>query len=209
VENRYPKERITGVILAGGRARRMGGVDKGLIVLNGKPMVEHILHGLRPQVATLMINANRNLEAYQELGQCPVMPDVVGNFAGPLAGMATGMQAARTEFILTVPCDSPFVTPYLAYCLFSTLENQGARLSVATDGHRIQPVFALLPCDLVTDLMAFLNAGERKIERWYKRHPAAMANLSDYADTFLNINSQEELNLIEAKLKRSHHVEKR
>jgi molybdenum cofactor guanylyltransferase len=187
----------------------MGGADKGLIAFNGKPMVAHILHGLRPQVATLMINANRNLEAYQHLGQCPVIADVVGDFAGPLAGMATGMQAARTEFILTVPCDSPFVTPHLAYCLFSTLESQGARLSVATDGQRIQPVFALLPCDLVTDLMAFLNAGERKIDRWYKRHPTALANLSDYADTFLNINSQEELDLIEAKLKRSHHVEKR
>jgi molybdenum cofactor guanylyltransferase len=187
----------------------MDGADKGLIALNGKPMVEHILHGLRPQVTTLMINANRNLEAYRDLGQCPVIADVVGDFAGPLAGMATGMQAAQTEFILTVPCDSPFVTPHLAYCLFSTLESQGARLSVATDGHRIQPVFALLSCDLVTDLMTFLNAGERKIDRWYKRHPTALANLSDYPDTFLNINSQEELNLIEAKLKRSHHVEKR
>jgi molybdopterin-guanine dinucleotide biosynthesis protein A len=209
VENRYPKERITGVILAGGRARRMGGADKGLITLNGKPMVEYTLHSLRSQVAMLMIIANRNLEAYQALGQCPVIADVVGDFAGPLAGMATGMQAARTEFILTVPCDSPFVTPHLAYCLFSALERQGARLSVATDGYRIQPVFALLPCDLVSDVKAFLNAGERKIDRWYKRHPTALANLADHADTFLNINSQEELNLIETKLKRSHHVEKR
>jgi molybdenum cofactor guanylyltransferase len=186
----------------------MGGADKGLIALRGKPMVEHILHGLRPQVTTLMINANRNLEAYQALGQCPVIADVVGNFAGPLAGIATGMQAAGTEFILTVPCDAPFVTPHLAYCLFSTLESQGSRLSVATDGHRMQPVFALLPCDLVTDVMAFLNTGGRRVERWYKRHPTALANLSDHADTFLNINSQEELNLIEAKLNRSHHVEK-
>ena len=202
MEIRYPKERITGVILAGGRARRMGGADKGLIALNGKPMVEHIIHGLRPQVATLVINANRNLQAYQDLGRCPVIADVVGDFAGPLAGMASGMQAAQTEFILTVPCDSPFVSPHLAYRLFSTLESQGARLSVATDGHRMQPVFSLLPCDLVTDLLAFLNAGERKIDRWYTRHPTALVDLSDYADTFLNINSQEELSLIEAKLKK-------
>ncbi len=198
----YPKDRITGVVLAGGRARRMHGEDKGLISLNGKPMVEYIINGLRPQVATLLINANRNLETYEKLGGCPVITDIIGNYAGPLAGMASAMQACETEYILTVPCDSPFITHCLAAELFNALEAQNAKLSVATDGNRMQPVFALLPCSLLSDLMEFLESGSRKIDQWYAKHKTAHADLSAYADTFLNLNSKEELLSIEAKLKK-------
>ncbi|MEN8129120.1 MAG: molybdenum cofactor guanylyltransferase MobA [Pseudomonadota bacterium] len=196
----YPKQDITGVILAGGRARRMGGEDKGLIRLNGRPMIEFVIEGFAPQVASLMINANRNLERYRQLGNCPVIEDIVDGFAGPLAGMASAMQSAQTPYILTVPCDSPFVAEHLAQRLYTALKRQQARLSVASDGQRMQPVFALLPRDLLTDLQDFLNNGGRKIDRWYLRHKTALADLSSAADSFLNINSREDLLSIEKKI---------
>lgn len=196
----YPKQDITGVILAGGRARRMGGEDKGLIRLNGRPMIEFVIEGFAPQVASLMINANRNLERYRQLGNYPVIEDIVTGFAGPLAGMASAMQNAQTPYILTVPCDSPFVAEHLAQHLYAALKHQQARLSVASDGQRMQPVFALLPRDLLTDLHDFLNNGGRKIDHWYLRHKTALADFSSAADCFLNINSREDLLSIEKKM---------
>ncbi len=200
MQAQYPIDQITGVILAGGRARRMGGKDKGLIRLNNRPMIEYVIDALRPQVSALMINANRNIQTYAELSGCPVITDIISDYAGPLAGMASAMQAADTEYILTVPCDSPFIAGHLAARLYSALRQQRARLSVAGDGRRMQPVFALLPRSLLTDLLAFLNTGERKIDRWYQRHHTALANLSDAPDTFLNINSAEDLQKVQDKL---------
>lgn len=196
----YPRENITGVVLAGGRATRMGGEDKGLVELAGRPMVSYVLDCLRPQVGTVIVNANRNLEAYRRLCGCEVVPDRVGDFAGPLAGMASAMRRAETRFILTVPCDSPLICDRLGERLYRRLLDEDAELSVAHDGERLQPVFALIDCGLAADLAAYLASGGRKIDTWYATHRMAQADLSDYPDTFLNINSPDERTHLEQHL---------
>ena len=128
--SRYPRQEITGVVLAGGRARRMGGEDKGLVQVNGEPMVVHALRRLAPQAGALLINANRNRERYAALGACDVVADADGDFAGPLAGMASAMERAGTRYILTVPCDSPLLAPDLGERLFAALTAADAEVSV-------------------------------------------------------------------------------
>jgi molybdenum cofactor guanylyltransferase len=188
-----PTAHITGVVLAGGRARRMSGTDKGLIDINGRPMASYVIAALRPQVGELIISANRNLEEYAGLGgDCEVIPDMVGDFAGPLAGMASAMQAAGTPYLVTVPCDSPLVTPDLVRRLYAALSEEDAEISAATDGERLQPVFALLCCDLLTDLLEYLEAGQHKIDRWYEGRRLARVDFSDCPDMFVNINTPEE-----------------
>ncbi|MEX0872540.1 MAG: molybdenum cofactor guanylyltransferase MobA [Aquisalimonadaceae bacterium] len=192
-------EDITGLILAGGRATRMGGQDKGLITVAGRPMAAHILTALRPQVAALLINANRNLDRYAELG-APVVSDQVADFAGPLAGMASGLGSADTAWMVTAPCDSPLIPPDLVARLIAALRADDAELAVAWGEGRMQPVFALLPRRLLPSLNAFLQAGERKIDRWYAQHRVALADLSDRPEMFLNINTPEERDALEARL---------
>ena len=190
---------VTGVILAGGRAQRMGGRDKGLIPVAGKPMIAHVIAALEPQVTTLLINANRNLDAYAEHGY-PVVQDVVEGYCGPLAGMASAMGAVRTPYILTAPCDSPFVPPDLLRRLAGALQEENAEIGVAHNGDRMQPVFALLACDLLPSLQEFLDAGERKIDRWYAARRTAVADFSDTPDAFLNLNTPEDVAAVEARL---------
>jgi len=194
-----PHHDITAVILAGGKARRMGGEDKGLIRLHGRPLIDYIIDGLRPQAGHLIINANRNLERYREFG-FPVVADVLGDFFGPLVGMATGMQAATTPFILAVPCDSPFVPAQLVEILHREMEREGAEISVAHDGTRMQPVYALLRCALLPDLLAYLNEGGRKIDTWYAGHRLALADFSATPDVFLNMNTPADRLAIENRL---------
>lgn len=194
---------ITGVILAGGRSSRMGGLDKGLLEVNGVPMVTYIVDALHSQVGKLLINANRNLGVYARLGECEVVSDAVGDFAGPLAGMASAMEAARTPLVLTVPCDSPLLAPNLAQRLYEALSDQEAEIAVAIDGKRIQPVFALLHCDLQPSVVAYLEAGERKIDRWYATHRVVEVDFSDYPEMFHNINTPDERVQIEERLRRT------
>ena len=194
-----PRDEITGVILAGGRARRMGGRDKGLITIGGRAMVEHVIDALRPQVGTLLISANRNPRAYGRYGY-PVVPDGVGDFSGPLAGMATAMQRAGTPFIVTVPCDSPLLPEHLVARLYATLIEHGAEISVAYDGQRIQPVFALLRRSLLENLIGFLNAGHRRVEHWYSQHETAPTDFSDNSETFFNVNTPEDGIALEERL---------
>lgn len=195
----YPLQDITGLVLAGGLARRMGGIDKGLVAVGGKPMVEHALAALRPQVGRMMINANRNLDTYAGYG-VPVIPDTIEGFQGPLAGIFSGLAAATTRYLLTVPCDSPLVAPDLAACMFRALETEGADLAVAHDGRRQQPVFLLLRRELAPDLQAYLAGGDRKIDLWLARHKVAEADLSHRPDTFVNVNDEEEQRRVEALL---------
>jgi molybdenum cofactor guanylyltransferase len=190
---------ITGVILAGGRAQRMGGRDKGLIELCGRPMAEHVLTALRPQVGCVIINANRNREQYAALG-CPVVADSIGEYFGPLAGTASALQAADTDYVLTVPCDSPLVPEDLALRLAQALAREGAEIVVAHDGERMQPVFALVSRSLLPSLLAYLEAGERKIDLWFARHRLALADFSDRPETFLNVNTPEERAALEDRL---------
>lgn len=195
----YPVQDITGLVLAGGLARRMGGIDKGLVAVGGKPMVEHALAALRPQVGRLMINANRNLDTYAGYG-VPVVTDTIEGFQGPLAGIFSGLSAATTPYLLTVPCDSPLLAPDLAARMFLALETARAELAVAHDGRRQQPVFLLLRRELAPDLQAYLGGGDRKIDLWFARHKVAEADLSHRPETFVNVNDEEEQRRVEALL---------
>jgi molybdopterin-guanine dinucleotide biosynthesis protein A len=186
-----PVHDITAVILAGGKARRMGGTDKGLINLHGRTMVDYIIDALRPQVANMMMNANRNPQQYGVYG-LPVVADMLGDYFGPLAGMATGMHATDRPYIVTVPCDSPFIPGTLVETLYRSLNDSQADISVAHDGVRMQPVFAMLRCELLPGLLAYLDKGGRKIDTWYNQQRLAMADFSDSPDTFLNLNTPED-----------------
>ena len=179
----------------------MGGQDKGLIELDDKPMITYIIERLTPQVGSLLINANRNLDRYAQLGECRVVEDTIADFAGPLAGMATAMEAARCEFILTVPCDSPLLADDFAERMYRTLTQSQTKLCVAHDGERLQPVFALIATQLLASLLDFLRAGERKIDAWYAQHDYAVCYLSDRPETFLNINTPEQRDQIETRVR--------
>lgn len=192
---------VTGVVLAGGRATRMGGVDKGLVEVNGRPMIAWVLDVLRPQVADLLVNANRNLDRYRAFG-FPVVDDGDREFRGPLAGIASGLRAAATRYVAFAPCDSPLVCGDLVTRLRAALTQENARVAVAHDGVRLQPVFALLERDLLDDLLRYLDNGGRKIDRWYAEHGYARADFSDVADSFANINAPDEKRALELQLGR-------
>jgi molybdenum cofactor guanylyltransferase len=187
----YPRHQITAVVLAGGRARRMGGQDKGLVELNGKPMVEYVLSIVEAQAGAIVINANRSLDRYAHYGY-PVIADELSDFQGPLAGMASCMARAATSYILTAPCDSPLLPEDLGPRLYEALIRGHADIAVAYDGARMQPVFSLLKRDLRGSLIAFLTEGERKIDLWYARHRMVKADFADRPETFLNINTPQE-----------------
>jgi molybdopterin-guanine dinucleotide biosynthesis protein A len=195
----YARESMTGVVLAGGLARRMGGEDKGLVPLAGRPMVAHVLDALRPQVGPIVINANRNHERYAAFGH-PVIADVVGGFLGPLAGVLTALQQCGTEFLVTVPCDAPLVAPDLVERLFSACTAAGADLAVASDGERRQPVFLLLRATLAPSLEAYLAGGDRKVDLWLRQLRVAETDLSDEPDTFVNVNDPADRQRLEARL---------
>jgi molybdopterin-guanine dinucleotide biosynthesis protein A len=182
---------VTGIVLAGGQGRRMGGVDKGLQLLHGKPMIEHVIARLAPQVDEILINANQNLEAYGRFGH-RVVPDAIGGFAGPLAGLHAGLAAARHELVLTVPCDSPFLPPDL--CSRMKRELNGKDLAVAKTGEQPHPVFSLVRASVREHLSKFLAGGGRKIDAWYASLAVIEVPFDDEADAFRNINTREELN---------------
>ncbi len=188
--NAIDSETITAVVLAGGEARRMDRQDKGLIKLCGKPMVEHIINRLRPQVGNLIVNANRNNALY-EAYDYPVISDMMEGYHGPLAGIASAMSVCKTDYLVTVPCDSPFVPADLVARLASSM--YGNDIAVANNGTRIQPVFSLLKKELLASLQAFLEAGERKIDRWFGQHSFTEVDFSDYPLAFMNINTPDEL----------------
>jgi molybdenum cofactor guanylyltransferase len=198
-DTRVPVEDISAVILAGGKARRMGGEDKGLIELQGRPLLDYIISALRPQVGEILINANRNLGRYSAFGY-PVKQDMLGDFFGPLVGMATGMQATVKPYLLTVPCDSPFVPTQLVESLYCALISETAEISVAHDGVRMQPVFALLDCQLLPSLLDYLNEGGRKIDTWYAQQRLTLADFSASSEMFLNLNTPEDKIELESRI---------
>jgi molybdopterin-guanine dinucleotide biosynthesis protein A len=181
---------VSGIVLAGGLGRRMGGVDKGLQPLHGKPMVEWVLARLAPQVGEIIINANQNAETYGKLGHRVLADDIAG-FAGPLAGLHAGLKAARNPLVVTVPCDSPFLPSDLVSRLHSSLNDND--LAVAKTGDQAHPVFALVKRTLLSNLEAFLAGGGRKIDAWYGSLKYVEVLFDDEADAFRNINTLEEL----------------
>ena len=181
---------VTGVVLAGGQGRRMGGVDKGLQLLHGKPMVASVIARLAPQVDEILINANQNLAAYARFGH-RVVPDAVGGFAGPLAGLHAGLSQASHALVLTVPCDSPFLPPDLFSRLDKELDDND--LAVARTGDQPHPVFALVRKAVMQNLADFLSRGGRKIDAWYGTLKVVEVAFDDEADAFRNINTRAEL----------------
>ncbi len=187
---------ITAVVLAGGRARRMDGRDKGLVLFQGRPLVAHVAEILAPQVDELFINANRNLEEYAELGH-PVIRDDLDGFQGPLAGVLSAMRRARNPLLLVAPCDAPLLPADFAQRMKKVLETADADLAVAFDGQRLQRTHALLPCRLADDLAAYLKAGGREVGRWYAGHKMKKVDWSELPGAFTNVNTPDELARLE------------
>ena len=183
---------ITGVILAGGRGSRLGGADKGLVPLLGRPLIEHVMAALRPQVGRLVISANRNRETYAAYG-VPVIADGIGDYHGPLAGILSALRAADTPFVLCAPCDTPAPPSDLAERLIAALVREQAQLAVVSCGARMQPVFALVQRALAQPLQDYLVGGGREAGEWMRRQHAALADFSDAAEAFVNINTPQEL----------------
>ena len=179
----------------------MGGIDKGLVEVAGRPMVEHVLAAVERQAEAVAINANRSAERYARYGH-PVIPDRMGGFQGPLAGMASALATAATEFVLFVPCDSPLVDASLGPRLHAALAARGADLAVAHDGERMHPVFVLLRRTVRSGLEDFLARGERKIDRWFAEEKTEVVDFSDLPDMFLNVNREEDRIRLEARLER-------
>jgi molybdopterin-guanine dinucleotide biosynthesis protein A len=183
---------VTGIVLAGGQGRRMGGVDKGLVAFRGAPMVAAVIARLAPQVGEVVVNANQNAEAYAAFGH-RVVPDAVGGFAGPLAGLHAGLAVATTRYAVTVPCDSPFLPHDLVARLGAALDANDARLAVARTFDQPHPVFALVRADVRANLEAYLASGGRKIDAWYAGLDVVEVAFDDEADAFRNINTRDEL----------------
>ena len=188
-----PRHSVTGLVLAGGRGSRMGGVDKGLQMLDGEPLVKHALRRLAPQTSTLMINANRHLDVYAQFG-VPVWPDAEADFAGPLAGFLAGMAHCNTEWIVTVPCDTPRFPLDFVERLASAVGKAPMAVVITEQAglEQRQPVFCLMRRALKDDLAAYLGGGGRKIDRWLDRHGCVDVPFDD-SDAFFNANTIDEL----------------
>ena len=204
-----PTQDITGLILAGGRGTRMGGVDKGLQNFNGIPMALHTMMRLQTQVGHIIINANRNLAAYESFG-ASVWPDVLDDYAGPLAGFLTGLERCETPYLVTVPCDTPMFPQDLVARLAQALEQNQAEIAMAAapeiDKHgqitvRTQPVFCLLRMELLESLVAFTQGGGRKIDAWTAQHKTVVVPFDrpgDNRSAFSNANTLAELQQLES-----------
>ena len=194
------RDEITGLILAGGRGARMGGVDKGLQNHLGAPLALHALLRLSPQVGEIMVNANRNLGAYESMG-VPVWPDTLPDYAGPLAGFLTGLERCETPFMVTVPCDSPRFPLDLVERLADGLESEQAEIALAAtregDATRVHPVFCLMTTSLLESLVRFTQGGQRKIDRWTAQHRCVEVLFPDAA-AFTNANTASELRQLQA-----------
>ena len=193
------REQITGLILAGGRGSRMGGVDKGLQNHQGLSLALHALLRLGPQVGNVMINANRNLGAYEAMG-VPVWPDAMPDYPGPLAGLLTGLERCETPYLVSVPCDTPNFPQDLVARLGAALVAADAEIAMAAaieDGQlRTQPVFCLLKCELLESLVHYMQSGQRKIDRWTAMHRCVVHEFEDSA-AFFNANTPDDLRTLQ------------
>ena len=187
---RIEKNQLTTLILAGGKSSRMGGVDKGLLKINDKYLVCHLESLAKKYSNDVLVNVNRNIDTYESLG-LNICKDFIDDFQGPLAGMYTGLRLAKTKYIITMPCDGPFVKKNYFQKMIEIEE--GFNINVAYDGDRIQPVYSLINCDLINSLDQFLKTGQRKIDKWYSNCSTNQIDFSDDKEMFININDQNEL----------------
>ncbi|NKB76848.1 MAG: molybdenum cofactor guanylyltransferase [Gammaproteobacteria bacterium] len=179
-------------------ARRMNGQDKGLIEYHGTPMVNGISNALENQCKNIMINANRNIERYKALG-FDVFSDELKDYQGPLSGMYTALEKLKTNWLVTVPCDGPFIDAHYVHRMCQAVAQDRRQLAVASFDNRLQPVYALIHKDLRPSLGAFLETGERKIDRWYRQHSFSVVHFNDSQKMFININTPEQLTDVETK----------
>lgn len=184
---------VTGLILAGGAGRRMGGIDKGLLEHDGQPLIAHAIRRFSPQVDSLLICANRNRDAYVALGY-PVISDVLADFQGPLAGLQAGLAACVTPWLVTCPCDCPTLPQDLVARLLETAEKHRAKTAVASTREGIQPTFQLCHRDMLPELEAFLASGKRRVGSWCRETLAVEAVFPDTA-MFVNLNTPAELSV--------------
>lgn len=192
----YPSETVTGVILAGGRGSRMGGVDKGLVEALDRPLIDWVLDRLRPQVGPILINHAHNAARYAAFGY-PLVTDREDGFLGPLAGVASAMHVTSTPLMLTVPCDTPGLGDDLGLRLHAALLRDQVEIAVAHDGEWLQPLFMMLRADLQPSLDAFLSGGGRKVDKWFAQHAVTRVDFSDWGHAFANLNTAEELRAFE------------
>ncbi|MBC8211443.1 MAG: molybdenum cofactor guanylyltransferase [Gammaproteobacteria bacterium] len=183
---------ITAVILAGGRGSRMGGQDKGLVRYQHQTLIAHVLTAVSQQTGQIVINANRNRDEYAALGY-PVVEDSLNDFQGPLAGFLACMSSVKSTCILTLPCDGPLLAPDYLQRMMQAKNRSGCDIAIASDGERMQPVYALIPVSLQHSLQQYLAAGDRKIDLWYRQHSIELVDFSDQKTMFTNINSPEDM----------------
>lgn len=189
--------KVTGVILAGGRARRMNKQDKGLVNFKGRPMVSYAIAALAPLVDQIVINANRNSEQYQQFGW-PVVADQTDSFDGPLAGVLAAMIHADADVLLVIPCDSPLIKAEHLQNLLATRAENDADVAVAFDGERLHPVFLAIKTTLKTSLQDYLASGQRKMALWLEQQNMVQVDFSNEPEIFSNINTMIELSALEA-----------
>jgi len=188
---------VLGVVLAGGRATRMGGKDKGLQELNGKPLWQHVADALRVQVGAIAVSANRHIDIYQQRGY-PVYQDVLANYPGPLAGMLSVMQQADDEWFLFCPCDTPFIPSVLAERMIG--HRKDAPVVWVHDGERDHPAITLISRKLCPDLRAYLASGERRVMVFMRQSGGHSVDFSDLKEAFVNVNTTEDLQTLQGKV---------
>jgi len=190
------QKKVTGVVLAGGLARRMNKLDKGLIEYHNRPMISYAVDAMSQVASLVLINANRNISDYAEFGY-QVISDQTDSFDGPLAGVLSAMMHAETDILCVMPCDSPLIKPEHLNKLLTALIDNKADIAVAFDGARIHPVFLALKTSLQNSLEDYLQQGNRKIDLWLEQHDLLKVDFSETAEVFLNINTLSELEVLE------------
>ena len=195
---------VTGVVLAGGVGRRMDGLDKGLVEIGGREMISYVIETLQASVDHIVVNANRNLEHYEKY-PVTVVPDSIQGYQGPLAGIEAALSAAQTPWVYTCPCDSPMQSAELLPHVWAEISGSNAEIGVAFDGKRTHPVFLMLQRDLLKSLRGYLEEGERKIDRWFDRHRLKTIDCSNYSQSFVNVNTEEERISAETQLMQNRH----
>jgi len=188
------KNNITAVILSGGRSSRMQGEDKGLILLNDKPLISYVADVVNSKVVRLLISANRNIDAYQKYGE--VISDELSDFQGPLAGIVKAMSVVSTPYLLVLPCDSPLVNEIVIDRLIQCMTDKDMDICVAGDGVRIHPTFALIKTSLKDNLLDFLDSGERKLGLWIEQNDFQKVDFSDQPKVFVNLNNPQDFDKI-------------
>lgn len=183
---------VTAVVLAGGAGRRMAGQDKGLIPLQGKPLIHYVLGRLAGQTGKLLINCNRNQQVYAAFGY-PLLQDSMAGGLGPLAGLLVALEQSDSEFVLSVPCDTPYLPRDLVPRMLATLQQEHAHACTVSDGERLHPVIMLVHRDTAPGLRHYLESGKRKVHDWYYSVAHCSTDFSDQPQAFVNINTPDQL----------------